>query len=245
MLESLLQIHPTLLIIIVSVIISVIMVIVYKYMTDQNLMKQLKDEIKELQTEMKTLRDNPGKMSEVNKRAMETNMKYMMHSMKPTLITFIPIILIFGWLNGHIAYDPLIVGQEFSVELTFYDEITGEVMPITPEGLELINHETYTIKDNKVRFVYAAVEAGQYPLQYQLGDKIWDNTVIVTQGERQYTGPLFQIKDKTLKTIQVSNEKYHPFGSLSIFGWNPGWIALYITISLVCSLSLRKLLKVY
>lgn len=245
MLESLLHIHPTLLVVVIGIIVSVLMVVVYKYMTDQNLMKQLKDEIKELQGEMKTLKDNPSKMADVNKKAMETNMKYFMHSMKPTLITFIPIILIFGWLNGNIAYEPLVAGQEFSVELTFYDGIAGEVVPLTPDGLELINHEAYTIKDNKVRLAYTAAQTGTYTLQYQLGDKTWENPVIITDGEREYTGPVFQIKDKTLKTIQVSNEKFKPFGSLSIFGWNPGWIALYITVSLIVSLGLRKLLKVY
>jgi uncharacterized membrane protein (DUF106 family) len=244
MLDFLLAIHPTLLVVIVSVLISVIMVVVYKYMTDQTLMKQLKDEIKELQSEMKTLRDNPTKMAEVNKRAMETNMKYMMHSLKPTLVTFIPIILIFGWLNANIAYEPLAVNEEFSVELLFYDSIAGEIVPVVPEGIELINHENYTIKDNMVRLVYKPMQEGEYTLQYKQGDKTWENTVIVNS-ERGYKGPVFQIKDKTLKTITVSNEKFKPLGELTIFGWQPGWIALYITISLVCSLSLRKVLKVY
>jgi len=89
---------------ILSTSISFIITIVYKLMTDQNLMKQLKDEMKELQNEMKELRNNPEKMMEVQKKAMQTNSKYMMQSMKSTLITFIPIILIFGWMNANIAY---------------------------------------------------------------------------------------------------------------------------------------------
>ncbi|MFA6888340.1 MAG: EMC3/TMCO1 family protein [Candidatus Woesearchaeota archaeon] len=245
MLDFLLKIHPTILVVTISILISVIMVIVYKYMTDQNLMKQLKDEIKELQTEMKTLKDNPAKMSEINKKAMETNMKYMMHSLKPTLVTFIPIILIFGWLNANIAYEPLTVGEEFNVQLQFYDEITGDITPITPEGIELISNETYTITDNIVRLVYKPMQVGEYTLQYKLNNNVWENTIVVTDGQRDYTGPMFQIKDKTLKTITVSNEKFKPLGELNIFGWQPGWVALYIIISLVCSLSLRKLLKVY
>ncbi len=245
MLDFLLKIHPTILIVSVSILISVIMVAVYKYMTDQNLMKQLKDEIKELQAEMKTLKDNPTKMADVNKKAMETNMKYMMHSMKPTLVTFIPIILIFGWLNANIAYEPLAVGEEFNVHLQFYDEIAGNITLIIPEGIEIINHETYTIKDNAVRLVYKPQQAGEYTLQYQLNDKVWENKIVVTEGERDFKGPVFQIKDKTLKTITVSNEKFKPLGEVSIFGWHPGWVALYIIISLVCSLGLRKLLKVY
>ena len=85
----------------ISLIIALIITLVYKWVTDQELMKTLKEDIKALQQEMKKLRDNPSKMMEVQKKAMEKNMKYMMQSMKPTLITFIPIIVIFGWMNSY------------------------------------------------------------------------------------------------------------------------------------------------
>ena len=66
-------------------------------------MKELKGEMKEFQKEMKDLKDDPKKMMEVQKRAMEKNMKYMLQSLKPTLFTFIPLILIFGWLRSYYA----------------------------------------------------------------------------------------------------------------------------------------------
>lgn len=252
-LDFLLKIHPTILVIGVGILVSVIMVLVYKWMTDQNLMKQLKEEIKELQNEMKTLRDNPTKMGEVNKKAMETNMKYMMHSMKPTLVTFIPIILIFGWLNSNIAYLPLVVGEEFSVELEFYDSISGEITATPPEGITLVNGEKYIIKDNKVRLVFVGETPGEYMLEYTLMNdagevqKSWKNNIIITASkeERAYEKPEVAVKDKILKMILVGNEKFKPFGDFMIFGWKPGWLALYIVISLVCSIGLRKALKVY
>ena len=86
---------------IISFILTAIITVIYKYMTDQELMKTLKEDIKAMQKQMKELKDNPEKMMAVQKEAMQKNMKYMMHSMKPTLITFIPIIIIFGWLRSH------------------------------------------------------------------------------------------------------------------------------------------------
>lgn len=85
----------------ISFMITGLITLAYKFMTDQELMKSLKEELKEIQKELKKLKDNPEKMMEVQKKAMEKNMKYMMHSMKPTLITFIPIIIIFGWLRNY------------------------------------------------------------------------------------------------------------------------------------------------
>ena len=83
-------------VVILSFLISVIITLVYKYTTNQDLMKQLKDEMKEFQKEIKELRKEPEKAMQVQKRAMQTNMKYMMHSMRSTLFSFIPIIIIFS-----------------------------------------------------------------------------------------------------------------------------------------------------
>ncbi len=252
-LDFLLNIHPVLLVILVGILFSGIMVLVTKYTTDQDLLKRLREEMKELQTEMKMLKDNPGKAGEVNKRMMEANMKMMMQSWKPMIFSMIPAILILGWFNSNIAYEPLVIGEEFSVELEFYDGITGTIAPTTPEGILLINGEAYTIKDNKVRLVYKGEKAGDYLLQYALQNdagevqKSWETSVIVTasEEERKYYGPKYKINDKTIKTITVSNKKFTPLGELSLWGWQPGWLALYIIISLICSIGLRKWLNVY
>ena len=106
-------------VIILSFIVSIIIIIITKYTTDQALMKKLKGDLKEHQKQIKELKGNPAKAMEVQKKSMELNMKYMMHSLKPTLITFIPIILIFGWMSSTFAYESIKPGQEFSVTLFF------------------------------------------------------------------------------------------------------------------------------
>jgi len=254
MLEFLLTIQPIILILVISVVISTVMVFIYKWMTDQDVMKRLKEELKELQAEIKTLRDNPTKMADVNKQMMETNMKYFMHSMKPTLVTFLPIILIFGWLSSNIAFDPLITGAEFSVELEFYEGITGNIISTVPKGLTLINGESYTIKDNKVRLVFQPEVSGKYTLQYTLQNndgeavKTWEHDVRIASSskERGYEKTPTVVKDEILKTMTVNLQKFLLFGdSFSLFGWQPGWLSLYIIVSIIVSLGLRKMLNVY
>ena len=111
---------PTLLaVIILSFLISLIITVVYKFTTDQNLMKQLKEEMKEFQKEIKELRKEPEKAMQVQKRSMQTNMKYMMHSMRSTLFSIIPIIIIFNWMNANFAYDPVLPGQDFTTSVYF------------------------------------------------------------------------------------------------------------------------------
>ncbi len=251
--DFLLHIHPTILVIGVGVLFSVIMVFLTKYTTDQDLLKRLRGEMKELQAEMKMLKNDPAKAGEVNKRLMEANMKMMMQSWKPMIFSMIPAVLILGWFNSNIAYEPLVVGEEFSVELEFYEGITGVIVTTIPEGITMLNGEVYSIKDNKVRLVYRGEKNGDYNLQYTMQNdagetqKTWETKVMVTETvkERTYYGPKYSIKDQILKTVTVSNDKFTPFGEFTLFSWQPGWLALYILISLICSLGLRKWLNVY
>lgn len=87
-------------VILISLLLTIFINIFYKLFTDQEVMKELKAELKSLQKEMKTLKDNPERFLKVQKEAMSKNLVYMKHSMKPTLITFVPLIIIFGWLRS-------------------------------------------------------------------------------------------------------------------------------------------------
>jgi len=86
---------------VISFILTGAITLAYKYLTDQDKMKELKGEMKDTQKKMKEMKDQPDKMMSMQKDAMKKNMEYMKHSMRPTLFTFIPIVIVFSWLRGH------------------------------------------------------------------------------------------------------------------------------------------------
>ena len=110
-----LNLDPLWSIMILSLFMSLLVIYITKWTTDQNLMKHLKDESKELQKQIKALKDKPDEMMKVQKQHMESSMKYMKQSFRPLIFTFIPIILIFGWINAHLAWEPITPEQEFAV----------------------------------------------------------------------------------------------------------------------------------
>ncbi len=97
------KLGPALAVIIISLLLTLLTNFIYKLVTDQDMMRALKTELKTLQNEMKELKDQPEKFMAHQKRAMEKNLEYMKRSMKPTLFTFIPLLLIFGWLRLRFA----------------------------------------------------------------------------------------------------------------------------------------------
>ena len=227
----------------ISFLISLIIVVIYKLTTDQKLMKDLKEEIKSFQKQMKELKAHPEEMMKIQKKAMQTNMKYMSHSMRPTLITFIPIILIFGWLQAHMAVMPITPGQEFSVEVLFEKGVSGNIIATTPEGIEITGEKSKSIDDGKAVFTFKG-DAGEYKapsLEFDVNGQTYAKEVIISN-EKEYAQPLKQIKDDTVKSISTIHGKLIV---MNLFGWKLGWFGSYFVFVLIFSMALRKLLKVY
>jgi len=242
--DPLLAIDASYLIISVSVILSLIITLIYKWMTDQHLMKSLKDDIKKHQEEMKKHRNDPKKIMNIQKQAMEKNMQYMMKSMKPTIVTFIPLILVFGWLNAHFTYDPIHPNTEFSITANFQDGVTGTVMMTQTNGIAIIGNETQDIINGKATW-HLKGDAGAYLLEVNYDGSKYTKEVLISDSY-EYAAPVKNFGEDKIKSLQIDASKLRVFGEkFNIFGWHPGWLGVYIIISLISSMTLRKLMKLY
>jgi len=90
---------PIAFIALVSAVLAIASTLVYKYMTDQALIKTIRADMKKYQAQMKEHKGNPEKVIEIQKQMMPLNSKLMMQTMKPMFITIIPFLLIFHWLR--------------------------------------------------------------------------------------------------------------------------------------------------
>jgi len=252
-----LNFHPALSILIVAFLVSLIITLALMVFTDQKLMKDLKEEQKELQKQMKSLRNNPAKLAKINSQFMETNMKYMSHSMRPTLFTFLPIILIFGWLNSHIGYYPIQPGMPFEVTIYFDQEIGEDIDLLDPSGnLTIIGSDLY---NKRASWKIEGDVEGLYNLKIVHNGIEYTKDVLITK-KRTYITPEKPLKKKSFlfssydinraEKIIVNNEKVIPLSDVPVIKEIPwvsswGWLGVYIFFSLIFSMGLRKLFKVY
>lgn len=82
-------------VLIISLIITFLVTLAYKFLTDQVKMKELKSRMKEIQEKMKVDRTN----QDLQKEMWGIQGQFFKHSMKPMLFTFLPLILIFNWMR--------------------------------------------------------------------------------------------------------------------------------------------------
>ena len=228
--------------IIVSLLVSLLVTLIYKWVTDQEEMKRLKTELKDYKKKMKESRESPEKVMELQKKAMSVNMQYMKHSFKPTLITFIPIILIFGWLNAHLAFVPVMPGEEFTVDVLFEEGAQGKAHIVVPEGINVVGEDVKDLNSGTA-FTLKGVREGEYFIDVEYEGAIYSKDVIVTNDQKYAE----QVKtfNGAVKSIMLGYEPLKPLGDFSLFGWKPGWLGLYIIFSLVFSMTLRKMMKLH
>ncbi|MEK6951348.1 MAG: EMC3/TMCO1 family protein [Nanoarchaeota archaeon] len=239
----LLERSPFLGILILSFIISLIIVLAYKYFTNQEAMKQIKEQQKEYQRRMKELRNSPDEAMKIQKEAMGKNFEYMKHSFKATFITIIPIIIIFGWMNSHLLYEPIYPGEAYSVTAKFVAGLAGEAELIADEGTELLSPSRQQINSDTTWTLKST--AGEHFVTVKAGTTEQAKKLLITT-ELKTEQPLSLFRHSDLEQIRVNYKKLLPLGpSVSLLGWQPGWLGVYILLSIVFSVLLRKVLKVY
>ncbi len=82
---------------IIVIILSLFTVIIQKYATDQETLKEMKKEQKILQLEMKKYKDDPQKVMELQKKSFEFIPKTMKLTTRSIAYTAVPLILLFRW----------------------------------------------------------------------------------------------------------------------------------------------------
>lgn len=234
---------PFLGIVVLSLLITFLVTLAYKLLTDQKMMKGLKDKQKEFQKKMKELRSEPEKMMQVQKEAMATNLEYMKRSLKPTIITLLPILLVFGWMAGHLMYEPIYPGETYSITVYFKEGAAGSAVLFPDEKTTILSPQNQTISEGKAVWSLQS-EEGEHLLKVRLGTIEQAKTVLITK-ELRYEEAVSLYEHSDITKIEINYRELKPLGTFSLFGWMPGWLGWYIMFSILFSVVLRKVMKVY
>ena len=245
-----------------SFLISLGITLLAKYTTDQKTMKEIKDSMKSYQEQMKQNKSNTQKMLELQKKAMQKNLEYMKHSFKGTLYTFIPIIIIFGWMGSNVGYMPIKSNDQFSINMLLSKDFSNKITIDVPDGIKILSGNAAMPRDAKSSWDLMAQNEGNYDISFRLegNGETLHKSVTVTN-ELKYSPAIKRKKglidfiygsregyidaSSPVKQIVVENKPVRPFGSLSLFGWNPGWLGTYFISSIIFTMALRKLFNVH
>ncbi len=249
--DIVLNLPPAAAILVISVAVSFVTTIVYKYTTNQKLLKEIKEDVKRMQAEARSSKE-PGRAAQLQKEMMKRSMQQFSSSTKSMLITLVPLFLLFGWMSANLAYEPIKPGEEFTTTVHFAKPALPVVNNVTlsaSDGLEILPDAMQEARGEAVTWRLNGEKEGSYKLTYALGNETYALTVLVTE-KFMYENPLLAKgkgikKGSDVERITVNLKPLQPFGGFSLLGWQPGWLASYIIFSLAASMLARKWLRVY
>ena len=100
---ELIQTNPKISIVIISLLVTLFTTIIRFFVTDKELMREIKSKQKWIREEMKKCRDNADKMADLNKQMMEHFPVQMKQTFKIMIITIVPLLILFAWLRNVFA----------------------------------------------------------------------------------------------------------------------------------------------
>lgn len=242
--HPLVEIHPFFAIAIISFGIALFNSWIYKLMTDQHKMKALKDEMKKMQQEVRKYKDNASKMMEIQGKLMKRNLDYMKQSFKPTLVTMIPILIIFGWMTGHLAYDSISPGVPVNVTMFFEKTQTGDAYLQVSSGLSIVGVSQKTIDErtHTAMWTVKGVSEGKYDLTFSKdGEKV--SQPIIISAESEYAKPVLAYsKSATFVQSKIGNNSKVV---LDLGFYQMGYLMTYLICAILFSLGIRKLMNLH
>ena len=235
---------------IVSIVVSLVTVIIYRYATDQERLRKVKADLKRYQKKAMAARDDPQKAMKIQKDIMKLNGEYMRSSFKSTMYTFLPIILFFGWLGANLAFMPLMPDTQFDVSANFKDGVAGQATLVLPLELSMNDSATKNVTNATMTWSGISGPLGSYDASIQHSDGE-EQFFIIFIDESTYENPLNELgkESAAFNSITVGNEKLMIFENVFFFKDIPwvktfGWFGAYFLFSIIFSTALRKILKV-
>ena len=244
---------PLLGMIVISVVTGVIMLIIYKYTSNQAGITRAKDRIKANFLAIMLYKDSFRVLLISIARILRWNLSYMGHNLKPLAVMMAPVLLLLVQLNFWYGYEPLGVDRTAMVTATVADKVdmyAAKPELTTPEGVVV---ETGGVRNRQAQQVSWRIRGkvpGDYTLHLSIGGVEVDKRVVVGDTERLHhlipkrhdgnfwDGLLYPGAPKLEGGITQIDIAY-PIAEMNVFGWHIHWIIVYFVLSIIAGLSMK------
>lgn len=183
-------IHPLLGLVLVSFLLGVVMILVFKWTSDQGGIQLAKDRMKAHMFAIRIFKEDLGVLGKSLGQICKNLAVYQFHFFKPVAVAIIPLMLLLFQLDMRFSYDGLEPGQKLILKAELKEGVSPEAQLVLPEGLVAETMvrvkdrypEDVTVDKGEVAWRLRAEKAGDHEVQIKIGDHV--ETKRITVGER-------------------------------------------------------------
>jgi len=243
----------------ISLLTGLLMLIIYRWTSNQSGIRRVKDIIKAHLLELRLFKDNMGVTMKAQGQILRANLHYLALNLKPLLVMIIPLILILAQLNLWFGSEPLAVGRPAILKVRLQPGVDVLATEFALESPPEVTVETPPLRIEESREVdwrLRPAAAGTFDLTIRAGDRSYLKTVVVDGRGLKKVSPL-KVKRSLLDEVLYPGEKalpgeslikaieiVYPAKKLSLLGLRLHWLIAYLALSIVFGFALKKPFRV-
>lgn len=245
--------------IIISLLTGFLMLLVFRFTSNQEGIRKVKNKIKAHLLEFRLFKDSLSISLKAQGNILRYNLKYLGYYGKPMLVMIIPLILILIQLNIWFGYQSLEPGETAVLRIEFEKDMNLLNIEFTIEPATGFDIETPPLRieeEGEVNWRLRAKEKGIHDLTLLINSQRLTKKVAVAQKplskvsslkvRRNLIDELFNpgepplSKDLPIEAIEVK----YPARNMNLFGWHIHWLIIYVALSVIFGFAFRGAFKV-
>jgi hypothetical protein len=250
---------PIVSLVLVSLLVSVLMLVVFKRTSDQAALAAVKRKIHAGLFEIRLFNDDLRAILRAQGEILRHNLTYLRLSLWPMVFLLPPLVLVIAQLQFHYGYEGLRPGQKTLLEVDLDPVAAGATRPQAtlevPAGLRAETEAAWIPAESQLFWRLVAEREGDYEIGLDVAGAHVTKTVRVTPRTvrlspvRVDSGFLSQLlypaepplpADSPVRAVHLS----YPGREVSVLGYRMHWMIPFFVLSIVFAFALRGLFKV-
>jgi hypothetical protein len=247
---------PSTLVVLISIVIGLLMVIVFRYTSDQKAIGRAKDRLKAHLLAVRLFQDQLPVVMRAYARILRGTGSYLRLAFTPFLIAILPITFLIVQLDRYLGWVPFRPAQTFLVEVRVDDPaMVNEVGLQLPPELASSAPAVHVPLEKEIVWRLLAQREGQYDIHIAAAGQTVSKQVVVSPGLARVS-PV-RLRDNFWERLFVSGEPpladNSPVQSIAIsypprvitFAWMEwNWIVLFFIVSLIAGFVFKTVLGI-
>jgi hypothetical protein len=238
----------------VSLVTAIALLLAFRATSDQRRLTDVKRSIHAGFFEIRLFADDVPTLLRTQLEMLRHSLTYLRLSLVPALWVVLPLALVVSHLEFHFGYDGLVPGRAVLVKATLRSDAVSAGPPLTLEAPSAIRVDTPAVWFPAAREVLWRITpkvGGEYSLAVHLRVQVFSKTLRVSNrvGRRSPVRLAGRVWDQILNPsedplpsdgILTAVRVEYPPRDIRILGWNTNWLVVYIALTMVFMLALRR-----
>ena len=245
--------------VIVSFLTGLLMLVIFRYTSNQAGIKKVKNKIKAHLLELRLYKDSLGLSMKAQGNILLANLKYITHSFKPLLVMIVPVILILIQMNFWFGYESLKPGEQTLLKIKLeegYNPLQTD-LALEPDPEIVIETPPLRIEEySEINWRISSQKSGIHHVDVVVAGRKISKTIATDtkplsklspiKHRKKFVDELFYpveapiAKDFPVKSIEV----LYPAKRLNFLGFDIHWLIAYFALSIIFGFAFKGIFKV-